>query len=84
MVSHMKTTIDIADDLLEEARRTAEAGRTTLRALVEAGLRREIERRSRRTAYRLADLSFGEGGMAPEFERGGWDAMRSEIYGMRN
>jgi Bacterial antitoxin of type II TA system, VapB len=35
----MKTTIDIADALLEEARQAAEASRTTLRALVEAGLR---------------------------------------------
>lgn len=80
----MKQPSRLPTRLLEEVRRTAEHGRTTLRALVETGLRREIQSRSGRTAYRLADLSFGEGGMAPEFEYGGWDVMRNEIYGMRN
>lgn len=38
----MKTTLDLPDDLLIEAKTLAARRRTTLRALVEAALRREI------------------------------------------
>lgn len=38
----MKTTIELADDLVQEAKRVALQRRTTLRALVDRGLRREI------------------------------------------
>lgn len=41
----MKTTIDIAQSLLAEARERARAEGTTLRALVEEGLRVTLERR---------------------------------------
>lgn len=43
MASSMKTTIDIAPALLEQAKRRAGAEGTTLRALVEAGLRRILD-----------------------------------------
>jgi len=39
----MKTTIDIADPLLDEARKLAAREGTTLRALVERGLRVRLE-----------------------------------------
>ncbi len=39
----MKTTIDLADDLLAEAKATAARRRTTLKAMVEHALRREIK-----------------------------------------
>ena len=35
MVTHMKTTVDIADDLLLRAKKEAAASRTTLRSLIE-------------------------------------------------
>ena len=35
----MKTTVEISDSLAEEAKRVAARERTTLRALIEAGLR---------------------------------------------
>lgn len=38
----MKTTIELSDDLLLAAKRLALERRTTLRALVENGLRREL------------------------------------------
>ncbi len=38
----MKTTLDLPDDLLVEAKSTAARRRTTLRALVEHALRREL------------------------------------------
>ena len=44
----MKTTIEIPDDLAVEAKRVAREGGSTMRDLVLAGLRTEIERRSTR------------------------------------
>jgi Arc/MetJ family transcription regulator len=56
MVSHMKTTIEIADALMAEARQAAEQGGTTLRALVEEGLRKLLAERERQRAqpFRLS------------------------------
>ncbi len=42
MVSHMKTTIDLPDDLLVAAKKRAAESRSTLRELFERGLRREL------------------------------------------
>ena len=41
-----KTTIELPDELADEARRCAALCGTTMRSLIEEGLRREIERRS--------------------------------------
>ncbi len=43
MVTHMKTTIDLPEELVFEAKRTALARKTTLKNLVERGLLREIQ-----------------------------------------
>ena len=41
----MRTTIDLPDELLIEAKKQAAESRTTLRALFESGLRRELSER---------------------------------------
>ena len=43
MGTHMKTTIELSDVLLESAKLFARRSNTTLRALVEAGLSRILE-----------------------------------------
>ncbi len=65
----MKTTIEIPDALANEARDLARAQRSTLRDLVVAGLRNEVERRREDV---IVDFHFptatGEGlviGLAP-------------------
>jgi len=77
----MKTTVDISDPLLREARELAEKEGTTLRALVEDGLRRALaDRRGRKKLYRLRDASVPGGeGLAPGLE-GNWAKMRALIY----
>lgn len=77
----MKTTIDVAEALLEEARAIAARDQTTLRELVQEGLRRVIdERRSRHEPFRLRDVPAGSGGFLPEFADGNWNQVRDEIY----
>jgi hypothetical protein len=78
----MKTTIEIADALLEEAKEVARSEGTTLRALVEEGLRAALKRRCEpRPRFKLRDASFKGGrGLTPEFEDATWDQIRDEIY----
>jgi len=76
----MKTTIEISDGLLEQARQAAARDGTTVRALVELGLRRVIEERQRPRAFKLRDASFGGQGLQPQAEHGGWPHWRELAY----
>ncbi len=77
----MKTTLDISDPLLREARKLAARERTTLRALVEQGLRRVVVERGRRApAFRLRKASFKGRGLRPEIRDAGWDRLRELAY----
>lgn len=79
MVSNMKTTVEISDALLEEARKVAASEGVTLRLLVEEGLRNALERRKEKSrAFKLRDARVA-GRLRPEFE-GNWPAIRDEIY----
>jgi hypothetical protein len=57
--THMKTTIEVSDALFNAAKELAQASQTTLRALIEDGLRRVLlEAQSKdRPAFRLQDAS---------------------------
>jgi predicted transcriptional regulator len=44
IVTHMKTTIELPDDLFADAKVTAARRRTTLKAMIEHALRRELYR----------------------------------------
>jgi hypothetical protein len=77
----MKTTIDIAESLLSAARRAAADEDTTLRALVEEGLRRTLAEREVGSApFRLRRASFGGDGLRPELAETGWDQLRDLSY----
>ncbi|MFN0074061.1 MAG: type II toxin-antitoxin system VapB family antitoxin [Chloroflexota bacterium] len=76
----MKTTVDIADTLFAEARRVAHEDGTTLRSLIEEGLRHVIAERGNRTRYIMPDRSVGGDGLTPEFRDAGWDRIRDAIY----
>ena len=80
MVTHMKTTVEIADALLEEARRLAESEGTTTRALIEEGLRHVVHERKGGPAFRLRKASFRGQGLRPEVGEGSWDRMRDLAY----
>ena len=62
----MKTTIDIADDLLLEAKRVAAERRETLKTLTEDGLRLALERRRAEPPPFCFPVSKRTGGLRPE------------------
>ncbi len=81
MVTHMKTTIDIADALYEQARCVARERGVTIRTLVEEGLRKELESPPGPAPRKMRDFSVGGEGLSPEFQNATWEQMRAEIYG---
>ena len=77
----MKTTIEIADPVLKEARKLAVRDGTTLRALVEQGLRQVIlERQRGKKPYKYRPVVFKGEGLQPEFKDATWDEIRDAIY----
>ena len=82
MVRCMKTTVEISDPLLAEARRIASQERTTVRALIEEGLRRVVDDRKTAKPFRLRDASFRGNGLRPELVGASWDTIRDLIYGL--
>ena len=79
-VSRMKTTVEIPDPLAEEAKALARREKTTLRALIEAGLRHVVRDRLRRARFQLRDASFGGRGLQPDFRDGDWQRIREAAY----
>lgn len=75
----MKTTVDIADALLAEAKKTAERRGVTLRTVIEEGLRHVVKAGGKRRPFRLRDASVGGQGVDPAFG-GQWDLVRDAIY----
>jgi hypothetical protein len=80
MCCSMKTTVDIADDLAIKAKALARKKGTTLRALIEDGLRQQLEQAGKKNAFVLRDGSVGGNGLNPEFQGRSWEAIRDEIY----
>ena len=63
----MKTTIDLPDDLLIAVKKLAAERRTTIRSLVERGLRKELGEGENRAARRAPKIRWvtARGGLAP-------------------
>jgi len=76
----MKTTIEISDSLLDEAKRLAAKEGTTVRAYVEQGLRRIVAERKRRGLFRLRKATFKGKGLQPGVQDATWERIREAIY----
>ncbi len=79
----MKTTVEISEDLFARTREVAQREGTTLRALIEEGLRTALARREHRVSYQWPDLSVTGEGLAPGIEEGTWESLRDRIYAGR-
>lgn len=76
----MKTTVEIADALLNEAKTVAAREGTTVKTLIEQGLRQVLTQRKRGRAFRLRKASFKGRGLRPEAKGLGWDRLRELAY----
>ncbi len=82
MGAHMKTTVEISDALLTDARALAEREQTTLKALVEEGLRRVVadaKRGATRVPPRI--VTFSGHGLQPGVES--FEDMLTQVYAGR-
>ena len=76
----MKTTVEIPQTLLDEARKLASQEGTTLRALVEEGLRRIIAERRHAGAFRLRQATFKGTGLQAGVAGVPWERIRDMAY----
>ena len=78
MVTHMKTTIEIGENLLIRAKARAKEQNITLRALIENSL--TIALNTPNPPRELKPVCFKGNGLNPEFETASWDQIRDAIY----
>jgi len=78
MVTHMKTTIEIAEPLLLRAKARAREKRITLRSLIEESLAAALDQPQ--SASRVQPVTFKGKGLSREFEGASWDQIRDAIY----
>ena len=76
----MKTTVDIADDLLKRSQQLAKREGSTLRAVLEEGLRLVLKDRRSRASRPFCVPTFGKGGLNAEFRETDWEKIRTTIY----
>jgi hypothetical protein len=80
MGTHMKTTLEISDPLLRQVKAAARREGTTVRALVERGLRLLLEQERTRRPFRLPDASVKGQGIQPQAARMTWEQLRALSY----
>jgi hypothetical protein len=76
----MKTTIDIADDLLERARRVAAERRVTLKSLAEEGLRLVLDRAAEGKEVKIEPVVVGGNGLRAGLPEDFIDNVRDWAY----
>ena len=79
----MRIQIEIPDALLSAVRNLVEREGTTLDDLVGEGLRRVLQNRQSRPAFKLGDGSFSGEGLQPEFAGADWETIKAVIRGER-
>jgi hypothetical protein len=79
----MKTTVEIPDSLLDEAKKVAARQDTTLRVLIIEGLRRVLVERKRAGSFRLRKATFRGKGLQPDMAGASWERIREIAYEKR-
>ena len=75
MGTHMKTTMEISDSLLLAAKRQAARSGTTLRAVIEPGLKQILKDAGRAPGYQPRDGRAKGKGLTREARGAGWRAV---------
>ena len=76
----MKTTIDIADNILTRSRELARREHRALRELVEEGLRLVTTDREKDRRSPVRPVTFKGKGLSPRFAHASWDRIREAAY----
>jgi hypothetical protein len=74
----MKTTIEISDTLFREAKRQAAKSGTTLRALIEHGLKQALKDSAQAPTHQPRDGRVKGKGLTHEAKTAGWRAVLDE------
>jgi hypothetical protein len=80
MGSHMKTTVEISDVLLVEAKKIAAREGTTVRTLIEQGLRHALAGRAKHEHFKLRKASFKGSGLCASARGASWQQLRELAY----
>lgn len=83
MSTHMKTTVEIPDDLMKKAKALAAKRGTSLRAIIERGIRSTLNEERRGVHFELPDRSVNGKGLQAGFKRGEWADIRNAVYSGR-
>ena len=76
----MKTTVEISDPLLREARKVAAREGVTLRTLIERGLHKVVSETKQGTPFKLRRASFKGKGLQAEVKDASWEKIRDLAY----
>jgi hypothetical protein len=76
----MKTTIEISDNLLIQAKQLAHEEKVTLRSIVEESLVKTLQERSQRSTKPIQPVVFAGKGLKAEFKDASWQAIRDAAY----
>jgi hypothetical protein len=76
----MKTTIDIASNILKRSKELARRENLTLRELVEEGLECVLAERGRRRKTKVKPVTFRGRGLTPEYRNASWSRLRDAAY----
>ena len=79
----MKTTVVLSDALLRQAKRVAVRDRTTVKALIEQGLRAALAERTRRKGFTLRKAAFRGDGLVAGRSLQDWASIRDLAYAER-
>ena len=78
----MKTTVEMPDALFHAAKRTAAQRKTTVKSLIEQGLRLAIAK-EKRGGFTLRKASFKGNGLVAGRSLADWASVRDAIYAER-
>lgn len=79
----MKTSVEISESLIPTLRKIMHRDKTTLRALIDQGLREIIKKHKEVRPFRLKKASVKGRGMDPRFEQEDWSKIRAALYAER-
>jgi hypothetical protein len=76
----MKTTIDLSDELANKAKAYAARKHTTLRAVIEQGIRQVLRNERSASRFKLRDASVDGNGLQKDYQDADWAKIREAAY----